>query len=332
MAESTASLSYDDLRRHMGRKIPGSTVKTTWTPEEASWIDDIIDSALRNLYAGGPTGYQWNFLRPWSTITTVAAYSTGTIAIAAGVVTGTGTTFPSWAAEGEVTVSGNTYTVNTRDSDTQLTLDDLTVAVSAGASYELGRPTYDLPDNCAYIEGPFTYRPGSAALDRPIELVAVSDLRELRQWADVKSRPVAYALRTKRPSDLTVASESSRHQVQFLPTSDAAYTLEYRYRIRMDKITGGTDKYPLGSEEHSETILAACNAQCELELEGRRGDLWAYYLDCLQTSIKIDSKLSASFLGYNYDFSESQNDLELRLSSRSLGNYVGYDGHTLIGE
>lgn len=62
-------------------------------------------------------------------------YNTGTVTVASGVVTLASGTFPNWAASGSVVVGSDTYTVNTRDSDTQVTLDDLTVNVGAGASY-----------------------------------------------------------------------------------------------------------------------------------------------------------------------------------------------------
>lgn len=68
---------------------------------------------------------------------TSTPYTTGTIGIAAGVVTLSGGTWPNWAANGRLTVSGTTYTVNTRDSNTQLTLTNLSVTVTAGTSYSL---------------------------------------------------------------------------------------------------------------------------------------------------------------------------------------------------
>lgn len=64
-------------------------------------------------------------------------YSTGTIGIASGVVTLTGGTFPEWAPDGNIVVGGSTYSVNTRNSGTELTLNNLTVNVSGGTAYEL---------------------------------------------------------------------------------------------------------------------------------------------------------------------------------------------------
>jgi hypothetical protein len=71
----------------------------------------------------------------------IAPYNTGTVTIVDGVVTLAGGTFPSGAAEDRLVVNGDTYTVATRDSDTQITLDNLTVDVGAGAAYSLVRAT-----------------------------------------------------------------------------------------------------------------------------------------------------------------------------------------------
>jgi hypothetical protein len=68
-------------------------------------------------------------------------YTTGTVAVSEGVVTITGGTWPSWASAGILTIGGQAYTVDTRDSDTQLTLlgcDDLTI--SSGTAFSLGLP------------------------------------------------------------------------------------------------------------------------------------------------------------------------------------------------
>lgn len=70
-----------------------------------------------------------------------APYSTGTIQIVAttggSVVTLTGGSFPTWAASGDLVVSGELYSVLSRTDATHLVLDDATINVAAGTSYEL---------------------------------------------------------------------------------------------------------------------------------------------------------------------------------------------------
>ncbi len=71
----------------------------------------------------------------------ISPYTTGTIEVVDGVVTLSGGTFPSWGSAGILTIGGFAYTVDTRDSDTQLTLincDDLDIA--AGTAFSLAIP------------------------------------------------------------------------------------------------------------------------------------------------------------------------------------------------
>lgn len=66
---------------------------------------------------------------------TATRYSTGTIAIVAGVVTLTGGTLPTWIEGRSFVVDGKYYAVETRDSDTQATLFDNSVTLSSSNYY-----------------------------------------------------------------------------------------------------------------------------------------------------------------------------------------------------
>lgn len=72
------------------------------------------------------------------------AYATGTVSVSAGVATLTGGTWPAWAAQGTLRISNRRYKVNTRDSDTQITLYDTSASESAGSSYSIVRASLTL--------------------------------------------------------------------------------------------------------------------------------------------------------------------------------------------
>lgn len=76
-------------------------------------------------------------------IGTGKVYHAGTVAIASGVVTLTSGVFPSWAASGAININGTPYDVNTRNSNTQVTLTDTSVSVGSGANYTLLQTTED---------------------------------------------------------------------------------------------------------------------------------------------------------------------------------------------
>lgn len=116
-----------------------------WTTQS---IDITRDVVLMTGTPGGTseddvyaiTAVASGYITVDGTLTNGPAYSTGTIAIDDGIVTGSGTDFPTYAAEGKLTVGGVTYTVDSRGSGTALTLDNLLVDVTAGTSYSLDFP------------------------------------------------------------------------------------------------------------------------------------------------------------------------------------------------
>lgn len=114
-------------------------------------------------------------------------YSTSSITIANGVVTLSiahpyeSAEFPSWAADGDILVSGQLYSVNTRDSATQLTLDDLTINVSSGTSYSLQKadlvpqnPRWKILPTTSYTAAPPTIAITAASNTTPIVITAAN--------------------------------------------------------------------------------------------------------------------------------------------------------------
>ena len=95
-------------------------IRSSFSADQTTDIEECIRDGLHDVYSA----YKWSFFRPVKYITTTAPYSTGTITIASGVVTLSGGTFPSWAAIGVLKVDSDYYDVDTRDGDTQITLED----------------------------------------------------------------------------------------------------------------------------------------------------------------------------------------------------------------
>ena len=75
--ESTLSLSLTDIRKEIGWYWLGERASGSWSADELTQIDDIINSGLRQFYhpaPGGlaPKGYKWSFMEPTTTLSTVA--------------------------------------------------------------------------------------------------------------------------------------------------------------------------------------------------------------------------------------------------------------------
>ena len=260
MAEATLTIDLSYLRIVAAEIMYGgegdySVLKS----HEQQRVDRTLQSGLREFYGK----WNWSFLRPIQTLTLNAPYVTGTVTVAAGVVTLAGGTWPTWAAAGVLLVNGIDYTVNTRDSGTQLTLDDLSVTASAGTTFELHQDDYDLPDDFDYMIGSkFTFaNPDNASWD--INLVSEQRIRQLRQYDYVgpssTADPVLAAVRQKN-FDQTLGQ---RYEIMFWPRVSATATITYRMHVRPSMLTS-TNKYPYGASQHSETIVAAVEAAAEL--------------------------------------------------------------------
>ncbi len=260
----------------------------TWSAERTATLDAIIRSGLNKFYyptLGKTETYQWSFLRPLSTMQTTAPYATGTVTIANGVVTLSGGVFPSWAAQGELVVNSETYPVSTRDSDTQLTLTNDWVDVSTASVFSLGRPAYDLPvDFTGRLASEITFRPGVNEAYPPIRITEPGALQSKQQGNPYSGVPYLAAVRPKA----FVATTGQRWQLILYPTPDDAYELFYRYKVKPGMLDS-TNIYPLGGDQHGETILESCLAIAEQRLmDGGDGIHAAAFAERLAASIAED--------------------------------------------
>lgn len=286
---------YEWLQQELGMIANLGPNPKAWTQDEIRMINSLIQRGVRKFYMAPDLevhAHRWRFLYSETTLTTNAPYSTGTLTVVSGVATLAAGTFPSWAASGLLVVNGIEYQVSTRDSGSQVTLDDTSVTAAAGTAYSLYQRDYDLPANFQSIQGRMTYHAGSAEW-YPIKIMANVQLREWRSTVTTSGYPRQAAVFTKLP----VATSGTLHQISFLPNPDASYVLTYEYKqMPVDIITGD---FPYGGEQHADTILAACKACYNKEYASEFAVL-------LKASISLDSTdLSAETLGMNRDGSDS---------------------------
>jgi hypothetical protein len=151
----TMVCSYSSLLERVGHELFG--IRSGFSAGQTTDILQCINDGLHYVY----TAHDWSFFRPVKDITTTAPYATGTVTIAAGVVTLTGGTFPSWAADGILKVSNAYYSVATRDSNTQLTLDTTSLTVASATAFQLARPEVPLSESFEAVanDSDLTYYP-----------------------------------------------------------------------------------------------------------------------------------------------------------------------------
>lgn len=277
--------SYSSLLSRVGHELFG--IRSGFTSDQETDILQCINDGLQYVY----TAHDWSFFRPIREVTTTAPYATGTVTVAAGVVTLVGGTWPSWAAVGVLKISDDYYDVDTRDSNSQLTLEDTSVTVASASAFELGRPEYDLPSTFEAISGDsdLHYEPGQADFYPPVHQRHDSSIRRLQQNNPYYDRPVCYSVRTVE-FDPTVGS---RKRLTFYPIPDAAYVLKVPMILRPTMIDS-TNIYPVGGETLSQVILEACLASVEMDFyEKTDGRHTKRFYEMLPAAIAADQEKSA---------------------------------------
>ena len=275
------------------------------TVEEWRRINRAVRDSLEQVYTP-EAPHQWSWMYPVDDIVTVAPYSTGTVAVsAAGVVTGTSTVFPSWAANGKITVSNTPLgTVNTRDSDTQLTLDDTSVtAIAAGASYELAQADFPLPDDFGGVEGSMTFFSADNGQNKVYEVgeERIRHLRSMDSNSSVSTYPLYFAVRPIRGAggaNFTNTTEGQRFECMFWPEPDAEYTITYKKIINPDMLAPA-NPYPYGGMSMSGLFKASAVASAELLRDGARGAYWDDFQRRLTSAVQRDKRNKPRNLGYN---------------------------------
>lgn len=283
------TVSYDTLLAEIGEQLFG--IVTGFISEQTRQIERCMEHGLNDVYSAHP----WSFFRPIREITTTAPYATGTVTIVAGVVTLAGGTWPSWAASGVLKVDNNYYDVDTRDSNSQITLEDTSVAEAAGSAFELGRQEYDLPTGFEAISGDsdLHYEPGQSECYHPVQQCHDTGIRLMQQGDPFTGRPRKYSVRTVE-FDPTVGS---RKRLAFYPTPDAAYVLKVPMILRPTMIDA-TNKYPVGGETLSQLITEACLAAAERNYDEQEGRHTKRFIEMLPLAIAADlEKSSPTSLG-----------------------------------
>lgn len=283
-------LQNSEILRAIGMVAGFSRDATDWTATELGDARAIIRAGLRKFYhpplVNGAI-HQWRFLERQYNIAADAAYSTGTIAVAAGVVTLTGGTFPTWADDGVLRYGGQTYYVASRDSATQVTLAQTGLTVTAGATYEMVRWRWPMPSDFAELIDGVVYSDGAS---RSRRLMGANEhtirLQFSTNWRTQDT--------TKFAVFAGADTDAADWYMSFYPTLADDSNVYFTYRAQpLDKLDatdltdeGTTVQVPAA---HAETVLAAIMAATEEyyndEVGGAHG---RRFIERLQASIAHD--------------------------------------------
>jgi len=322
---NSLAVSYTDLQSEVALALGWNPTAASWTPAQTNSLWPRINKkALYQAYFPEPfpderVGHGWSFLKPRGSLTLNAPYSTGTVTIVAGVATLAAGTWPSWAASGDLWVGTGRYPVNTRDSNSQLTLVDTSVTASAGTSYRLIQHAYDLPsDFQRMLSNALTYRRDQSACGT-IELVHPGDLMRADRDGS-EGTPTKAAVTPVAPT----ATDDARWVLQFAdPLPNQAFVVEYDYEASPPLLDGtGVKVYPYGGPPFSRMFLASYidaayqTIRDSMEMHGP-------FLEALRQAVMYDRAAHAPHtMGFG---ARSKGSRQFDYSRQRVSSYRGYD-------
>lgn len=245
--------SYDWLAQQIASELKLSLDPGVWTVAQTRQIDLVAQRGIQTFLMPELSpfphhrSHRWSFLFSTGRVVTVAPYSTGTIAVTAGVVTLTGGVWPNWTSNGDLLVGGRYYSILAVLSQTQLQLADTSATAAGGSTYSLYQRSYDLPANVQSIVGDLTLQFG-VGQSITIKLKGEQEIREGRARTVSPGFPqIAATIPGDEPGKLKLA---------LWPYVDAIYDITFKFKIA-GADAGPGDLLP-GGRQHAETVLHSC--------------------------------------------------------------------------
>ena len=254
---STLAITNSEIYAELGFLLGISRTFSDWDTQTQGDMNRVLRSGRRRFFSARA----WKFLQQPLVIPILGPFQEETITIAAGVVTKTaGTAWPTDATNYVLSPGGGgVYAIASRTSDTEIILEDTTVANAvADGDYNLYKIKYDLPSGFGGWEGPIT-----------LENANGLTINESRNFPDYVVRAFANLDRpitdTPRLFSLTSTTDAvtaiATYQLLIYPLPDEDYTLHTEIRIAPGDTLTEADSVvitnPVFTECYKECILAA---------------------------------------------------------------------------
>jgi hypothetical protein len=164
--------------------------------------------------------------------------------------------------------------------------------VQAQIGLTSGATHYNLPDDFAGIIGDKITFDTSDEQNLSIQIVHENVLRATESRGSFLGRPryACLQIRTGTPLGGTLGQ---LWELRFFPAPNATYQVNYRYLQRPPKLNGTTNTAPVGGFLHSDAIMAAVLATCELAKTKQKGHYWQEWETKRDQSIEIDKRSEA---------------------------------------
>jgi hypothetical protein len=259
------------------------TASTLWSYARKQYGDRVgtkadqeIQDAVNDAVWMVALARKWPYLHTSGRINLKAYYNTGTLAVtnARATVTLTGGVFPANAASADLLIGSTWQSILTRDSNTQVTLDNAWGEASAtGVSYTIAQYSYTLPSDLISIEH---ILPGSAWPWGP-EPVSAALLEVSR-------------MRTPTGQNVPCVFGIRKDQILFWPFPTEDKMVNITYFRRPAAMTSSANEMDF-DEMHLELIRRAIDYQIATRgdcVAGNRRDCWTWYQESLASAASFD--------------------------------------------
>lgn len=148
---------------------------------------------------------------------------------------------------------------------------------------------YPAPDDYyGIVVAPFTYGPTGPFIT--IDPVSEPEVRQRQAANNSTGQPIIFC---QRAINTTATSTPPRWEFIFYPTPSGTETVTALYKRFAQKLTTGTD-VPVSGFQHDNSVLEACLAAAELEVNDNAGPHEEAYQRELKKSMSIDVRASVS--------------------------------------
>ncbi len=165
-----------------------------------------------------------------------------------------------------------------------------------------GQQFLPLPDDCGGVEGRITFTTTAGRQWRPIDFGGIGAVYEA--YARLPTQTGWPELCCIEAIKGTTINRGNRMHLHFWPIPDQDYTIQFRYYISPDYLSGAFP-YAYGGPQHAETLLSACKAVAERDLDDMaQGPQQMNFQARLAISMELDARQKPECLGYNADNSD----------------------------
>lgn len=166
-----------------------------------------------------------------------------------------------------------------------------------------GESSLRLPDDFGFLEGKVLVVDDESTLICSVPLMQHGYVRERLALYPTQTGPPTCA--AWLPVKDTTAERGQRFDLKVYPIADQDYTLEVEYSLNPNFLTG-SQPYAYGGPAHAETLVQACRAAAEQQLDDEIGVQTQLFEQRLAASLDMDRKVKAPLLGYNGDRSDDK--------------------------